>query len=491
MTGMVPEDVFELTGVSDPRLSPDGTTVAYGVWTIDKDANEYRGAIWLAAVDGSTPPRQFTTGTKRDGSPRWSPDSSQLAFTSNREKDQPQLYVIPATGGEPRRLTDIKEVVGELAWSPDGSRILFSARVPDPAYDEKDDKKRPPRVFTRLQYKLDNEGWTGDRHTHLFAVPADGSADPKQITEGEFEDGAFAWFPDGSKVAFISARDEDWDLGFVRDVYVVDASGGEPKKLTHSDGAYDQPSFSPDGGRIAVTYYPGILDDPRHTQVAVVDAESGERDVLTDSLDRNCSPYPPMREPIWDGTDLLFAVEDQGNTHLYRVPADGSGKPELVTGGDLMVTGYDAAAGRIVHSATTPTSLSELYSGDQRLTDVGKPFTEGRELVAPQRFTAVSADGTEVEAWVIRPAAFEDGKKYPALLNIHGGPFTQYGNKFFDEFQVYAGAGYVVVYSNPRGSAGYSEEWGRAIRGPGEAGPGWGTVDYEDCMAVMDEAVKR
>jgi dipeptidyl aminopeptidase/acylaminoacyl peptidase len=132
-----------------------------------------------------------------------------------------------------------------------------------------------------------------------------------------------------------------------------------------------------------------------------------------------------------------------------------------------------------------------VYVGERRLTDVGRPFAEARELQTPERFTAISADGTEVEAWVMRPVGFEEGQTYPTLLNIHGGPFTQYGNKFFDEFHVFTGAGYVVVYSNPRGSSGYSEAWGRAIRGPVEVGPGWGSVDYEDLMAVMDEAIKR
>jgi dipeptidyl aminopeptidase/acylaminoacyl peptidase len=138
-----------------------------------------------------------------------------------------------------------------------------------------------------------------------------------------------------------------------------------------------------------------------------------------------------------------------------------------------------------------PTAPAELFAGERRLTDVGKPFVDGRGLVAPERFTAISPDGTEVEAWVIKPVGFEEGTRYPTLLNVHGGPFTQYGNRFFDEFQVYAGAGYVVVYSNPRGSSGYTEAWGRAIRGPVEGGPGWGTVDYDDVMAVMDEAIKR
>jgi dipeptidyl aminopeptidase/acylaminoacyl peptidase len=491
MAGMIPEDVYEMTGVNDPRLSPDGRTVAYAVWTVDKDKNEYLGAIWLAAVDGSTPPRQFTSGTRRDGNPRWSPDGSQLAFTSNRDQDEAQLYVMPSDGGEARKLSDLKGGVSVPAWSPDGTRLLFASRVLDPAYDEKDEKKRKPRRFTRLRYKLDNEGWIGDRAQHIFVVPADGSSEPTQVTGGDYEDSDPQWSPDGRRIAFASARHQDWDTDLVQDLFAVGAEGGDPELLTTTDGACSAPSWSPDGRRIAFCLYPGVFDDPRHTQIAVLDLDRGERRVLTESLDRNCSPYPAIREPIWDEDDVLFAVEDQGNTHVYRAPADGSGKPELVVGGDLAVTGYDADGGTIVHSATSPTMLSELFAGARSLSDVGRAFAQGRELSAPERFTATSADGSEVEAWIMRPAGLEAGKKYPVLLNIHGGPFTQYGNKFFDEFQVYTGDGYAVVYSNPRGSSGYSEEWGRAIRGPGDAGPGWGTVDYEDCMAVVEEAVRR
>src|SRR2546430_1094821 len=161
MAGMVPEDVYELRGVADPRLSPDGRTVAFVVGRIDREANEYRGNIWLAPADGSAPPRQLTFGGRRDADPRWSPDGASLAFTSNRIGDAMQLYVIAVSGGgEARKITDLKEDVKHAAWSPDGSRIAFDSRVRADHYDEEDEKKRPPRRITRLFYKLDNEGWT-------------------------------------------------------------------------------------------------------------------------------------------------------------------------------------------------------------------------------------------------------------------------------------------------------------------------------------------
>jgi dipeptidyl aminopeptidase/acylaminoacyl peptidase len=488
---MRPEDVYELTGASDPRLRPDGEEVAFVVWRIDREANEYRQTIWLVPTDGSAAPREFTTGGK-DAQPRWSPDGTQLAFVSGRERDERQLYVMPAAGGEARPLTDLKEGVGEAVWSPDGTRIAFTARVRDEAYDEEDEKKRAPRRFRRLRFKLDNVGWTGDRRRHVFVVAADGSGEPVQLTHGDYEHSHPAWAPDGSRLAFTSDHDEDWDVEIRSDIYVVDPDGGgEPERLTPADSAYFAPAFSPDGALLACKWTPGGFDFPRHAQIAVVDAATGnDRRILTASLDRNCDPYPELREPVWDGDAIVFTVEDRGNLRLYRVRPDG-GEPELAVGGDLVVTGYDAAAGRVVHTSSTATSLPELYAGERRLSDVGRDFVAGRELVEPERFTAVSADGSEVDAWIVRPAGFEGGGRYPVLLNIHGGPFAQYGNGFFDEFQVYAGGGYAVVYANPRGSSGYSEEWGRAIRGPGELGPGWGSVDYEDLMAVTDEALAR
>jgi dipeptidyl aminopeptidase/acylaminoacyl peptidase len=274
----------------------------------------------------------------------------------------------------------------------------------------------------------------------------------------------------------------------------VDAGGGEARRLTGDDGSYTSPAYSPDGSRIAYRF---VVEDgtyPHHGHIGVMNADGSHATLLTSSLDRQCTPYPDYREPIWEGDRIVFNVEEGGNTHLYAVAADGSAAPELLVGGEHVISGYDARAGRIVFVASTHTTMRELYEGTdaRRLTDVGRAFTEGRELVEAERFTAISKDGTEVDAWLVRPAGFEEGKRYPAVLTIHGGPFTQYGTGFFDEFQVYAGSGYAVLFSNPRGGSGHSEEWGRAIRGPvGDAGPGWGSVDYEDVMGVVDTALER
>ena len=275
MAGMQPRDVYALTGVADPRLSPDGRRVAYVVRGIDGDANEYSGAIWLAETGGAGDARQFTSGVKRDLEPRWSPDGTRLAFVSNRDGETMQLYVVPVEGGEARRLSALKEDVAEAVWSPDGTQLAFVARVRDAEYDEEDPKRRRPRRFSRLSYKLEHVGWTVDRPQHLFVVPADGSAEPRQLTSGDFEDGWPAWSPDGTTIAFVSARHPDWDLVPVNDVYLVDAGGGEPRRLTQGGGQFERLSWAPDGTTIAGLRYPGVLDDPKHVQVAVVDGASG------------------------------------------------------------------------------------------------------------------------------------------------------------------------------------------------------------------------
>ena len=184
------------------------------------------------------------------------------------------MYVLPVAGGEALKLTDLKEDAAELAWSPDGMQLAFSSRVRDEAYEEEDDRKRRPRRFTRLSYKLDNVGWTGDRRQHLFVVAADGSAEPRQLTSGDFEDSSPAWSPDGKRLAFVSAREDDWDVHLATDVYVVDADGGgDPVKLTSSEGQCDFVVWSPDGSQLAFLYTHGTLDWPRHGQLAVVGAK--------------------------------------------------------------------------------------------------------------------------------------------------------------------------------------------------------------------------
>ena len=495
---MRPEDVYALTSVGDARVSPDGSRVAYVVNWIDREANGYRAAIWVRPLESSEEePRQLTSGTRSDSSPRWSPDGRWLAFVSNRDGEDEnahgELYVLPANGGEPRRLTDGKDGVESIAWSPDSSRIAFARRVRDEAYEEEDDRRRPPRRFTRAFHKLDSVGWTGDRRKHVFVVGLEGGE--RQLTDGDCENDEPAWSPDGRRIVFTSMRGERWDVELIAALYEleVDSAGTEPKRLTQPDESAGLASFSADGELIAYVHTPEDGTYPHHSRIAVMRPDGSERRILTASLDRQCSPFPVSRGPVWDGGRIAFGVEDGGNVHLYTVAADGSGEPELLVGGEQAIGHYDLRGGRLVYTASTHTRPAELFAGDgTRMTAVCDDFVAGRELAEVERFTAVSADGTEVDAWLVRPPGFDEGKRYPALLTIHGGPFTQYGTGFFDEVQVYAGGGYCVLFSNPRGGSGYSEAWGRAIRGSGgDAGPGWGTVDYEDLMGVVDTALKR
>ncbi|HJQ49416.1 MAG TPA: S9 family peptidase [Gaiellaceae bacterium] len=494
---MRPEDLYALTSVGDLRLSPDGRRVAYVLNWIDREENGYRAAIWVAPLDGSEEPRQLTSGTRSDSSPRWSPDGRWLAFVSNRDgKDETahaELYVLPADGGEPRRLTDGKEGVESIAWSPDSSQIAFARRVRDEAYEEEDDRRRAPRRFTRVFYKLDSVGWTGDRRKHIFVADLEGSE--RQLTNGDCEDGEPAWSPDGARLVFTSLRGDRWDVELVEALYEleVDADGAEPRRLTQPDESAGLASFSPDGALIAYVHMPEDGTSPHHSQIAVMRPDGSNRRVLTASLDRQCGPYPVGREPVWDGERITFQIEDGGNVHLYAVAADGSAEPELVVGGEQTIGLYDLHGDRLLYTSTTHTRPAELFDRDgTQLTSVCDGFVAKCELAEVERFTAVSSDGTEVDAWLVRPPGFDEGKRYPVLLDIHGGPFGQYGTGFFDEVQVYAGAGYCVLFSNPRGGSGYSEAWGRAIRGPIDgSGSGWGGVDYEDLMGVVDTALER
>ncbi|HZQ27580.1 MAG TPA: prolyl oligopeptidase family serine peptidase, partial [Acidimicrobiales bacterium] len=513
---MQPVDVGRLVDVSDPRVSPDGRWVAFVVTTVDLDDNDYRSKVWLVPTDGREPARPLTRGDGRDQRPRWSPDGHQLAFVSHREDEGTQLLVLPVRGaGEVQPVARWPEEIEDVAWSPDGSRIAFSARDRDEdRYGKKKAKDQPPRRVDHLFFKRDSVGWTIDRHRHVFVVDLVGGGRPVPVTGGPYEDQGLAWSPDGNEIVFAAGRHEGWDLDRAVDLFSVAVPDGagpsgagsvaEPERLTPTGLEYAMPSWSPDSARIAYVQF-DPQTGPTHGQVGVLDLTSGERRLLTTSLDRNCFPYTAgSREPVWDGGDVVFAADDGGNVHLYRVAADGSGKPEQLVGGERWVSGWDVAMGVVAFCATTSTAQTELFvlvgegTGDgteRQLTALGEAFGEHVALSVPERFTVVSADGSEVDAWIMAPVGHEpgSGKRYPTLLNIHGGPFTQYGNRFFDEFQVQAAAGYAVVYANPRGSAGYSEAWGRAIRGPGaevDPGTGWGGVDYDDLMAVTDEAVR-
>jgi dipeptidyl aminopeptidase/acylaminoacyl peptidase len=499
---MRPADIAELVDVAEPRVAPDGTRVAYVVTTIDMETNRYVSQVWVVPVGGGGDPVPVTPAGAHYVHPRWSPDGTRLAVVAvadddeDRAPDAPSSTLCVLTVGDiadpEAAITEVMpwpDEIGAVEWSPDGRTLACTARVRDEArYGRRRAKDQPPRRITHLFSRLDNVGWTVDRHSHLFVVPADGSGPPRQLTDGPFEDAGVTWSPDGSRIAFTAARHADWDLTRTVDVHVVAVDGGEPVCVTGTDLAYHAVAWSPNGDTLAVL----VADEttaPRHNQVGLVDVATGALRVITTALDRQCAL------PVWDGDSLWFSVEDHGNVHLYRA---GSGPLDAAVTGERWVSGYDAAGGTVACCVTTPTALPELFVLDgaepRQLTRHGADFAGRHTLAAPQAFSARSSGGVDVDAWIVPPVGAVPGRRYPTVLNIHGGPFTQYGNRFFDEFQVQAGAGFAVVYANPRGSSGASEDWGRAIRWPeceSDPGSGWGGVDYDDVMAVIEEAVRR
>jgi dipeptidyl aminopeptidase/acylaminoacyl peptidase len=501
-----PADIGRLVSVSEPRVSPDGRTVAFVVTRVDLDGNRYRSAVWLVATDGSTPAYPLTAGEHGDGQPAWSPDGRRLAFTSRRSEEEgvSTLHVIPVGGpGETLTLCERPEKIGRPVWSPDGTRIAFTSRERTGRYADGDDERsRPPRRIDRLLPRLDGEGWTIDRPRSVFVVPADGSAPPELVARAPFEHGMPAWSPDGTTLAVATRRGKDADLDPVDDVFLVPvtpAADREPRALTDHGLSHRLPAFSPDGTRVA-----SLAEDerliPSHAQVVVTDVASGEQQVLTAALDRQCAPFGVAQPPLWDGDDLLFSIEDHADVHVYRVPADGAGEPERLLGGTRMISGFDLAGGTFAFVAGSPTELPEVFVRDgdgreRRLTSIGAAFHAAVPTAAPEHFTVPSPAGDgDVDAWIVRPSDMPANGRVPVLLSIHGGPMTQYPNQWFDEFQLWAGAGYAVVYCNPHGSTGGTEAWVRAIRppeAPTAPGTGWGGIDADDVLAVLDAALER
>jgi dipeptidyl aminopeptidase/acylaminoacyl peptidase len=497
---MRPQDIGGIVAAGSPAVSADGTRIAFVVSRVDEPANSYRSQVWSARADGGAPPRPVTSGERRDGSPAWSPDGRTLAFTSHRgEKDEETtIHLLPVDGpGETRTIAVLRGGVEGLRWSPDGQWLVFTSRTLDARYDEPDPAKQPPRRITRFFSRLNGEGWVYDRPTHVYVVPADGIEPPRNLTPGEFAFEAPDWLPDSSGVVCSGRAHDTWDQDLCEDLYLVPLDG-ERRALTAHTGVYGFPSASPDGRFVAFLGADDPLVLPQNVHVGVIELASGDRRWLSKALDRTWAPYPGAIAPIWDGGDVVAVVEDRGNVHAYRVPVDRRGPVRLV-GGDRVLTGLDQAGGTLAFTASLVDHPAELFvvaagREERRVTRVTARFAERARLRPAECFVATSTDGAEVDGWIITPADLDPTRRYPVLLNVHGGPFTQYGNRFFDEAQVQAGAGYVVVMGNPRGSSGREDAWGQAIMGPGHPkrpGRGWGSVDVDDVLAVLDEALRR
>ena len=492
--GMVPDDLFRIRFVSDAQISPDGLWVAFVLTTLSEDKDEYLSNIWLVSAAGGEP-RRFTTGPRRDTLPRWSPDGSRLAFVSEREAGRKgQLHVMPAAGGgEPVRLTDLRHGVGAPEWSPDGTRLVFAARVggpPEPVTEEDKRKSKPARVITAMKYRFNGEGFIYDRRSQIFVVSADGG-EPRQLTEGEYDHVDPAWSPDGRWIAFGAARHDERDHDDAADIWLVAAEGGPARRLTATAGPAAHPAFSPAGDTVAYVGRSARNASGRNIRVFTVPVAGGAPRTLTADFDRSCSPLGVR--PLWsrDGGALTFAAEDQGSLGVYRVGA-GGGPVTRIVSGERVVTGFslsrDDAA--VAFVASEPDSPAEVFvagtdgGAERRLTNVNREWTCEVALGRPERFRFERA-GMTVDAWIMKPVGFEPERRYPLLLNVHGGPHAQYGYPFFDEFQVQVGAGYGVLYTNPRGSQGYGEAFTRAVVGD------WGGGDVADVQAGLDEALRR
>ena len=487
------DDLFSLRDVADPRLSPDGRSVAYTLTTLDAKEDASDTDVYLVPVDGAEPLR-LTSGKKSETSPRFSPDGEWIAFLSDREGKKTQVYLLSRRGGEAVKRTAFPGGVSDLAWSPDSKRLALVVSDPDPdAPDEEEEgktgeeKKKTPKpiVLRRAQFQRDGEGFLGEvrKHVHVFDVLKKASV---QVTSGPFDDSEPTWSPDGQAIAFVSNRTlPDPDRSQNTDVFVVGAREGEvPRGVASGPGADSSPSFSPDGQSIAYVAggAPGDLWYGA-SHVAIAPVAGGPSRPLTAALDRNVAS--PRFTP--DGRAVLFLLEDRGNRHLARVPVEG-GPIERVVDGERDVQAFDVArGGEIVVLETSvqqPPEISAVAgSGLRRLTHANDAFLKTVALGRVERFRATSRDGTVVDGFLTLPPDHVPGQKRPAVLRIHGGPADQYSTAFELEWQVLAGHGYAVVAANPRGSTGRGTAYSRAIWAD------WGNKDYEDLMAVVDHVV--
>ncbi|HZO91805.1 MAG TPA: S9 family peptidase [Chthonomonadaceae bacterium] len=518
------EDLLQIRTVSDPQIAPDGKRVACVVKHIDAEKNKYRGEIWMVPREGGEP-RRFTGGDWSDSSPRWSPDGTRLAFLSDRQKPKSQIYVIAADGGEAQPLTKLEAEGGiqGLRWSPDGTRIAFLFRETPEAYRKEVTEERqkkelpaPPRVHKRLYYRLDGFGYYDDSYWQVWVADAR-TGEARQLTIGDYNCGAPVWSPDGQTLAFLSDRRDDADIEPERDeIWTVPVAGGELTRIPSPPGPKGALAWSPDGRMFAYVGNPDPEDQwgTNNQRLFVLSAEGGEAALdLTGPTDRTVG-YLTLSDVHDVGTGdliqwssdsrrLFFPFSALGNCQLYFVEADGSGDPVLVTVeaemGDFDVASDDRTFAVTLASSTTPQELYvfQWQDGTGIEAEAGRRFIRTFEitktsfnrewrnevqLVHPERLRIPNGEGGTVQGWLLRPPDFDPTQKYPLVLYVHGGPHMQYGNTLFHELQWLAAEGYVVLYTNPRGSKGYGEAHTKAIKGD------WGGADFRDIMAAADYA---
>ncbi len=504
------DDYFALASVGDPRISPDGRWVAYTVKTTDLEKDESETALWMVPAGGGeeAKPWRFTAPGYSASHPRWRPDGQRLGFLSSRgtgdEEAETQVWAFDLRGGDAQPLTDVKQGVAGFEWSPDGHRLLLEIKDPKPEdlleKSEREKKKPEPHVIDRLQFKQDYQGYLDRRRSHLYvldlaSVPPEGGEGHtglRQITSGDFDDSQATWSPDGKLIAFVSNRTEEPDGNTNSDLWIVSADntdlGQTMRRLTSNSGGDYSPAWSPDGETLAYV----TVTEPKMVwyateQLAVIPAAGGEPRLLTAKLDRNVAR--PRFAP--DGASIYFLLEDSGARHLAKIGIGGkrnivrpvAGDREvsrfsLSRGGDAAVLASEPHLPREVFLAAAGADLRQLTRRNRRLLDQ-LTLGEVRNVHYP------SADGTEIEAFVTLPPDYDQRLRYPAILNPHGGPVSQYDFGFHFDSQLLAAHGYVVIRPNPRGSSGYGQAFSAAIFAD------WGNKDTQDVLAGVDYLVRE
>jgi dipeptidyl aminopeptidase/acylaminoacyl peptidase len=513
-------DLYSFQWVANPRISPEGSRIVYTHVTVNQKHDGYDTALWIIPSAGGVA-RQLTSGP-RDSSPQWSPDGKLLAFVRATEKDgkpQPsQIYLLAMEGGEARPLTDLPKGSGGPQWSPDGRAIAFSSTNVPADFEKKKDgeEKSDVRVIAKAVYRANGSGYLEpDRPTHIWtvAVPkTPGEAQKgKQLTSGQFSEGDIVWSRDGSQIYFTSRRvAEPYYETPHTDIYSVKAAGGEPTKIAGLEGGIQQMALSPDGTRMALA---GSIEVGKDG----VERSYSQPDLFITSLQPGSTPKnltanydfdiaggiggdqaPPRgsgpSRPFWssDGRFVYVVSAEEGRSNLKRIDAE-TGKVEPLTEGDHDVFSYNATpdASKVAVLVSTTTEIGDLFVLDvasrqmKRLTNINQELFSKLNLTEPVMIWYKSFDGKRIQTWVQRPPDFQEGKKYPLILNIHGGPHAAYGYTFDHEIQWMAAKGYVVLYPNPRGSTTYGQDFGNVIQYhyPGD--------DYKDLMAGVDELIAR
>lgn len=509
---MKANDLPLLTSVSRPTVHPDGTRAVFATSSPNLDADAYVGQLWVVPTDGSTAPRRVTRGFN-DSSPRYSPDGTRIGFLRSDGENPAQVYLIDSDGGEAAQITDAKLGVGSFRWSPDGRRLAFTTRVAeDGRYGTVTDlgpAAEPPRHILTRKYQSNGLGYTNDRRSHIFLVDvpdtaaepvyrrAPSAADPKpephpvvpearQVTTGDYDDGYVEFSPDGVRIAFVSARHPERDVDLVNNIYEValDDADAVPEQLTGRHGKYsiDGIGYTAGGSILFVASEMGDGRDfvARNGALYRLDPDAGPARRLTDPETTDLSEGANELRILPDDT-VLALNRWQGSVQLVSIAPDGA--MTTLVSGPIDAQGFDSAAGQTVLSfadATTKGDIAVLREvGLDDLTNFSAALTVAG--IAPtSELTVTARDGYPVHGWVLTPRG--EGP-HPVLLNIHGGPYTQYTGSVFDEVQVYVDAGYAVAMCNPRGSAGYGQAHGRSIR------QRMGTLDFTDVIDFLEGAI--